>query len=204
MKAYELLKHPILVVIVGVAYFFMLQSYIPKTQANNEIRAAYKELQDISKELAESDEPGHIKEVIQNFSGQIVDGFKSGFKSDDSALIKYNEAKPKIIISDIKKVKTSWKTKEKLIGKITNKSQYSVTQIKVNFVSFSQDGKLIDVNNKWLSNIKILNPNESAFIDIDRSLGDHKASDEELKVNESHTYEIKVAGFEIKELAGSK
>jgi hypothetical protein len=204
MKAVELLKHPILVVIIGVTYFFVLQSYIPKTQANNEIRAAYIELQDISKELAESEEPGHIKEVIQNFSGQIVDGFKSGFKSDDSALIKYNEAKSKILISDIKKVKTPWKTKEKLIGKITNKSQYSVTQIKVNFASFSQDGKLIDVNNKWLSNIKILNPDESVFIDIDRSLGDHTASDEELKANESHTYELKVAGFETKELTGNK
>ena len=203
MKTTELFKHPILIVIIGVTYFFVLQSYIPETKAKNEIRAAYQELQAISKELAESEEPGHIKGVIQNFSSQVVDGFKSGFKSDNSGLIKFNEAKSNINLSDIKKAKSSWKSKEKIIGKITNNSKYSVAQIKINFSSFSQDGKLIDVNNKWLSDIKILNPNESAFFEIERSLGEHSASEEELKSNESYTYELNIMGFEVKELVGT-
>lgn len=200
MKTTELFKHPIFIVIIGVTYFFLLQSYIPETKANHEIRAAYQELQTISKELAESEEPGHIKEVIQNFSSQVVDGFKSGFKSDNSRLIKFNEAKSNIILSDIKKAKSSWKSKEK----ITNKSKYSIAQIKINFASFSKDGRLIDVNHKWLSGIKILNPNESVFFEIDRNLGEHTASAEELKANESYSYELRINDFEIKELIDGK
>lgn len=204
MKTTELFKHPIFIVIIGVTYFFLLQSYIPETKANHEIRAAYQELQAISKELAESEEPGHIKEVIQNFSSQVVDGFNSGFKSDNSRLIKFNEAKSNIILSDIKKAKSSWKSKEKIIGQITNKSKYSIAQIKINFASFSKDGKLIDVNHKWLSGIKILNPNESVFFEIDRNLGEHTASAEELKANESYSYELRINDFEIKELIDGK
>ncbi|VAW91934.1 hypothetical protein MNBD_GAMMA21-2839 [hydrothermal vent metagenome] len=200
MKTTELFKHPIFIVIIGVTYFFLLQSYIPETKANNEIRAAYQELQAISKKLAESEEPGHIKEVIQNFSSQVVDGFKSGFKSDNSRLIKFNEAKSNIILSDIKKAKSSWKSKEK----ITNKSKYSIAQIKINFASFSKDGRLIDVNHKWLSGIKILNPNESVFFEIDRNPGEHTASAEELKANESYSYELRINDFEIKELIDGK
>ena len=204
MNTTEIFRHPILIVIIGVSYFFLLQSYIPATKAKNELRAAYQELQSISKELAESEEPGHIKEVIQNFATQVVDGFKSGFKTDNSNLIKFNDAKSKILLSDIKKADSSWKTKEKFIGKITNKSKYSVTQIKINFISFSQDGKLIDVNNKWLSNIKILNPNESAYFQIERSIGEHSDSEEELKSNESYSYDINIIDFNVEELSDAK
>ena len=88
--------------------------------------------------------------------------------------------------------------------KITNKSKYSVTQIKINFISFSQDGKLIDVNNKWLSNIKILNPNESAYFQIERSIGEHSDSEEELKLNESYSYELNILDFNVEELPDAK
>ena len=45
MKFPELSKHPIVVVIIAVTYFFILQSTIGKTNMQSEINGAYKELQ---------------------------------------------------------------------------------------------------------------------------------------------------------------
>jgi len=200
MKIAEILKNPILVVFLGVSYFFALQLYMPRTHADKEVRAAYNELQAISRELAESKEPGNVKAVIQNFSGQIIQGFKAGFKSDNSGLIKFNEAKQSVVLSDIKRARSSWKTTERFVGKITNNYRLPITQIKLNFASFSKDGRLIDVNNTWLSDIKILNPKESAYFEIRRNLGQNGATDAEIKASESARYEIRVSGFEVKDL----
>lgn len=200
MNFNELFKHPMMIVIVGVSYFMILQVYIQGTRADAEIRAAFDELETISEELAQSEEPGHIKAVVQNFGEQVVEGLKAGFSSGNSGLKEFVKARPHVVVTDIQKARSSWKTKEKFIGKISNGTDHTLTQVKVTLSSFSDDGRLIDVNTKWLSDIKVITPNESVSFTIERSLGDHKTGDEELNSNVSQSYSIEVSSFEIKDL----
>ena len=165
MRLSDFLKHPIVVIIFAVSYFFILQSTIGKSNLQTEIRGAYKELQNIADDLSKTDEPGKVKDVISNFSNQVVEGFKSGFQSGNKEdLIEFDKAKQRIVIKNTGKGPSSWKTKEKFIGILENNSSFPISTIKVNISCFSKEGKLIDSVNKWISEIKLLNPDESVSI----------------------------------------
>jgi hypothetical protein len=98
MKLSELFKHPIVIVIIAVTYFFILQSTIGKAKLQGEIRGAYNELQKIADDLSKTDEPGKVKEIVFNFANQVVEGVKSGFQSGSKEdLIEFDEAKQQII-----------------------------------------------------------------------------------------------------------
>ena len=192
--------NPLLIVLIGVSYFFLLQRYVEKPSLQSEIRGAYNEVQAISDELANTDEPGKIKEVVANFATQIVEGFKAGFKGSDGGLIKFNEARDRIVLSNLGRGTSTWKNKEKFIGVIKNSSKYPVTQLKVNLACYSSDGKLIDVSNKWLSEIKLLTPGQSVAFKVERELGPHSLSAEELNKRKAASFEIKLISFQVTEL----
>lgn len=198
------LSNPLIVVMIGVSYFFLLQSYVGKPSLQKEIRGAYTEIQAISDELATTDEPGKVKEVVANFATQVVQGFKAGIKGSDDDLIKFKEARDKIVISDLGLSTSTWKNKEKFIGVIKNNSKYSITHLKVNLACYSSDDKLIDVVNQWLSDIKLLAPGESVAFKVERNLGDHSLSAEELNKRKAVTFKIKLVSFQVKELEKGK
>ncbi len=190
----------LVVAIVGITYFFVLQSYFGKSTLQSEIRDAYSEIQKISDELATTEEPGRIKELVANFSTQVVDGIKSGFKGNNSNLIQFNEARQKIKVTDGSRGTTQWKNKEKFIGVIRNDSKYSVSQLRVNLVSYSKERKLMDVSVEWLSAIKLLSPGESMPFTVERALGSHSLSVEELNSRKAADFEIKVVSFQVVDL----
>jgi len=190
----------LIVVLMGITYFFVLQSTFGKSTLQSEIRDAYSEVQRISDELATTDEPGRIKEVVANFSTQVVDGIKSGFKGNNTDLVRFNEARQKISISDLSRGTTQWKNKEKFIGVLRNHSKYPVSQIRVNLVSYSKEQKMIDVSVKWLSAIKLLPPGESLPFTVERELGSHSLSAEELNLRKAASFEIKVVSFQVLDL----
>ncbi len=201
MKIPDFLNQPIVVVIIAVTYFFILQSAMGKTSLQAEIRDAYKELQRIADDLSKTDEPGKVKEVVSNFANQVMEGFKAGFRAGSKEdLAAFREAKKNIIIRDTGRAPSSWKTREKFIAILDNRSKYPVSNIKVNLSCYSKDGKLIDSLNDWISEIKLLEPNESVSIAVDRSLGDSSLSDEELAIRKAHSFEMKVISFDIKKL----
>ena len=191
----------LLVVLLGITYFFLLQNFFGKSTLQSEIRDAYSEIQRISDELATTDEPGRIKELVASFSTQVVDGIKSGFKGNNNDLIRFNEARKQISISELSRGTTQWKNKEKFIGVIRNDSKYPVSQIRVNLASYSSDKKLIDVSVKWLSAIKSLPAGESIPFTVERDLGNHSLSAEELNSRRAASFEIKVVSFQVVELS---
>ena len=200
MNIKTFITDPLVVVLIGVSYFFVLQRYVEKPSLQSEIRGAYNEIQAISDELAKTDEPGKVKEVVANFATQVVEGLKAGFKGSNNELRKFNEARDSIVISDLSRGTSSWKNKETFIGMIKNKSKYPVTQLKVNLAFYSSDRKLIDVSNKWLSEIKLLTPGQSVAFKVERGLGDHSLSAEELNKRKAASFEIKLISFQVKEL----
>jgi len=84
---------------------------------------------------------------------------------------------------------------------IRNNSKYPVSQIRANLVSYSKEGKLIDVSVKWLSAIKLLPPGESLPFTVERELGSHSLSVEELNARKAATFEIKVVSFQVLDLS---
>jgi len=176
-------------------------SFINKSKSKTEIREAYEELQNIADDLSKSDESGKIKEIVSNFAGQIVDGFAAAFKqSSDEDLIKFMKVKKQIVISNQGRGPSSWRTKEKFIGIIQNKSNYPIASINVNLSCYSKENELIDSKTTWISNIKILSPNEEVSFAIERDLGDNSLSNEELKKNKAHSFKISIRSFDIREL----
>ncbi len=191
----------LVIVLLGITYFFVLQSYVGKSTLQSEIRDAYSEVQRISDELATTDEPGRIKEVVANFATQVVDGIKSGFKGNNTDLIRFNKVRQKISISDLSRGTTQWKNKEKFIGVIRNNSDHPVSQIRANLVSYSKEGKMIDVSVKWRSAIKLLPPAESFPFTVERELGSHSLSAEELNSRKAASFEIRVVSFQVLNLS---
>jgi hypothetical protein len=49
---------------------------------------------------------------------------------------------------------------------------------------------------------KLLKPNETVSIAIERSLGDSSLSDEEIDSNKAHSFKMEVLSFDIKKLNG--
>ena len=137
---------------------------------------------------------------MANFSTQVVDGIKSGFQGNNSDLIRFNEVRQKINLSDLSRGITQLKNKEKFIGMIGNNSKYPVSQLRVNLVSYSKERKLMDVSVEWLSAIKLLSPGESMPFTVERELGSHSLSAEELNSRKAAAFEIKVASFQVVDL----
>ena len=194
--------NPLLIAILSISYLLFGLHYFNTSKSEVEIRGAYNELVKIADELSESDEPGKIKQVISAFSGDIVAGFKEGFGSNGKDdLSDFLSVRDKITISSISKGKSSWKSKEKIIGKIKNNSTRYISTIKLNLTSYSEDNKMIDSSTSWFSDIKVLAPNEEVSFSINRDLGSHSDSEDVLAQNASHHFTVTVMSFDIKEIA---
>jgi hypothetical protein len=62
----------------------------------------------------------------------------------------------------------------------------SLENIILNISFFDSNGKLIDVfDNKWLSNISVLQPNESVNFSISRSLASGNVTEQEIQGRKS-------------------
>jgi len=164
------LNKPLIVLLIGVSYYFLLQNYVGKTSLQKEMLEWSAKLQAISK------------------------------GGPDDELIKFRKSRDNIAISDLGRGISTFKNKEKFIGVINNNSKYPVTKLKVTVACYSPDGKLIDVASTRLSDIKLLTPGESVTFLVERNLGDHSLSAEELSKRKAATFAIQLVSFEVREL----
>ncbi len=58
----------------------------------------------------------------------------------------------------------------------------------------------MDVSVEWLSAIKLLSPGESMPFTVERALGSHSLSVEELNSRKAADFEIKVVSFQVVDL----
>lgn len=106
------------------------------------------------------------------------------------------DVKSKVKIEDFSFVASKWQGRQTYIYKIRNDSRYYLTQIKVNH-EFLRNGKLVNVENKWLSEIRILAPDESMAMRGEYSFpnGTEEADYHKFEVD---SVNILVTGFNIK------
>ena len=203
MTLAELTKSPVVVVLVALTYFFLLDAVFDRKgwHARKEIREAYEEVQAIADELAQTEEPGKVKAVVSHFAEDIVGGFRQAFQpdSDRERLVEFVNTKERIVLRDVTRAMSSFKNKEKFVGIIENRSEHPIAQITLNMSCYSEDGKLMDAANKWLSAIQLLQAGESMSFEIERAVRPHDASEEKAD-SKAHSIELKVASFKIKKL----
>ena len=175
-----------------------------KPKLATEIRGAYKELNNILQEgTSDAEKNKAIQKFAQEIATQIKEGFSAGFKSNekdnkenpDAIFLK---AKKNIEIKNIKYIEPKWSGNENIIYSIKNNSNQNIGSIKLNF-EYYKNGELIDCENKWISEIKILEPNQEIALSVSRKLP-KKETEEEQEQYKSDEIKIIVTGFDIKKI----
>jgi len=188
------INSPIVITIIAVASLFVLNTTM-KPKLASEVRSVYQELNTIEDSASDAEKSKAIQNFVQEIGTQIREGFAAGFKSNDPQKENKNKTyvatKDKINISGINFVKSGWTGREKFIFVVKNNSDKCVSSLKLNY-EFYKKGELIDCKNEWLSQIKILEPNQEIAISEVRSLPKEEADN-----YKSDQVEVKITSFDI-------
>ena len=195
---WKAINSPIVIAMIAIAALFVLKATM-KPKLASEIRGVYKELNAIIEDGASDAEKSKaIKDFAQEIATQLREGFSAGFKSTDSPIASeeklYITTKQKIVISGIKAVKSDWPSREKIIFIVKNNSDQYISSLKINF-EYYRENELIDRKNAWVSEIKLLEPNQEIALSQDRSL-----PNEEPEKYKSDKVKIKLTSFDIKKV----
>lgn len=196
------INSPIVITIIAIASLFVFKATM-KPKLASEIRGAYNELTAILEEGASDMEKNKaIQKLAQEIGTQISEGFSVGFESKDTEKENkdkiYVETKNKIEIRGIKFVEAKWSGRETFIFQIKNNSDKYISNLKFNY-EFYKNGELIDCANKWVSSIKILEPNQEIAISENRQFPSDTPKEEYGKYR-SDEVKIKITSFNIKEI----
>jgi hypothetical protein len=193
---WKYINSPIVIVILAISALFVFAGTM-KPRLANEIRAAYEELNKIIENGASDVEKTKaIQQFAKEVATQMHNGFSDGLKSNtpqkenkDKIFV---DTKSKLIISGIKKVKSEWQNGEKVIYSLKNESDKPISNLRVNF-EYYKNGELIDCTNDWVSEVKILSPNETIALSHNRQL----PKDPNGALN-SDEVKISVTSFDVK------
>ena len=134
-----------------------------------------------------------VKLGIEQISGAVSEGIIEPFTEmgieQDEELKKEAMVINKIEVSNIGFAPTSWAKKVKVIGTLINNSSQTVKSINIT-ASFYQGDKLVNVNEEWLSRIKVLKAGASSDFSFQADVEEGQGANN-LKV------QIKVSGLEI-------
>ena len=136
-----------------------------------------------------------VKLGIEQISGAVSEGViepftKMGIEQDEK-LKKEAMVINKIVVSNVGFAPTSWPKKVKVIGTLINNSNQTVKSINIT-ASFYQGDKLVNVNEEWLSKLKVINAGASSNFSF-------KADVEEGQGANNLKVQIKVSDLEILE-----
>ena len=195
----KIINTPIFIALFVVASLFILKAQT-KPKMASEIRGAYNELISIAEEAGTDGEKSKaIQAFAEEIATQIREGFKAGFDSPEkdkkeSAEEKFLRLKGQISVSEPEITPSSQKNLQSFIYRITNHMDVPIKQIRVNYEYYRGDS-LIDVENKWISEVKALAPEESIAIKGKRFLQGYQ-TDEELDAMKYDRVVLTVTGFE--------
>ena len=132
-----------------------------------------------------------IEQISEAVSEGVIEPFtKMGIEQDEK-LKKEAMVINKIVVSNVGFAPTSWAKKVKVIGTLINNSNQTVKSINIT-ASFYQGDKLVNVNEEWLSKLKVINAGASSNFSF-------KADVEEGQGANNLKVQIKVSDLEILE-----
>jgi hypothetical protein len=143
-----------------------------------------------------------IQNIASGISGALKKGFSSGSDSQADPTLEFLDCKKNVKLLDVKMTNSSQKGLEKYLFRIVNNSDRYISQIKVNFTFYDDKGELLDANNKWLSEIKVLDPGQEIAISDNRWL--RKSKDSEDYEGQSSSVKGQITAFDIVKMTKEK
>lgn len=195
----KIINSPIVVAAFVVVSLFILKAQT-KSRMAVEIRRAYEEIIAIAEEAGSDGEKSKaIQAFAEEIGTQIREGFQAGFSSTakdkkESREEKFLRLKSRILISEPEITTSSQKNMQTFIYRITNNIDEPIKQVKVNYEYYRGDS-LIDVENKWISEVKALAQGESIAVKGKRYLQGYQ-DDDELEAMKYDRVVLAITNFE--------
>jgi hypothetical protein len=143
-----------------------------------------------------------VQNIASGISGSLKKGFSSGSDRQTDQTLEYLNCKKKVGLLDVKMTNSSQKGLEKYLFKVVNNSDQYISQIKVNFTFYNDKGDVLDATNKWLSEIKVLDPGQEIVLSGDRWL--RKSKDSEEYEGQSSSVKGQIVSFDIIKITKEK
>lgn len=193
----KIINSPIFIAILIIISAFILKSQ-SKPDIASKMENAYDTLISIAEDLnTDTEKTKIIQNLSEQLASQLKDGFVTGILSTsaDNRSKEFLRERKNIYITDVKEVQSEWEGSQSILFKIENKSEFAITNIKVN-IEFFRNGELIDVKNQYIHEIKVLNAGENFIVKTIRRNPDH-LSEEEKANNTFDEVKATVTSFEI-------
>jgi hypothetical protein len=194
---WRMLNSPLIVLIIALALWPIASSIAVRWK----LRTFSHEVRALAQETADEKEAGTLKLLVSGWVSQVASGLSGGFSQmgEDRAktLADFRRVRPSILVTEVKAVESSWPGREKVVGKITNNSDQAIETVKITTMFYDASGSLIDVDNKWLSDIKVIEPKTAVGFSVERSMGQGNEPPAQLEARKSKRMEIQVSDFEI-------
>lgn len=186
---WKMINSPVVVVILASLLLIGVLN-LQKPRMAMELRAVSEELDKIIQEGgSDSEKAKAIRDFANSIASNLKDGFSSGFGSNtndikelDQKELAFIKVKELLTITDVKQVDSGWDSQEKHIFTIQNNSDKYITSLHVS-MEYYKDDVVVDCEEKWLSNIKILTPGEKIVIDETRRLPKEEPATSKAKSN---------------------
>lgn len=198
---WKTINSPIVIAVIAIAALLLLNA--SQRGPASEISATYDEINRILEDGAsDAEKTKAIRMFATEMATQIREGFSQGWsagspdKQDEDAL--FLETKRKIEVKTVKYVDSKWPDHEKILFVLKNGSDEYVARIRVN-LEFYKNSVLIDCKNKWVNEIKILEPGQEVAVNEDRQFP-KKDNEQEQQQYKSDNVKIVVTSFEIKNI----
>ena len=195
----KIINSPIVVAIFVVASLFILKAQT-KLKIASEIRGAYEEIITIAEEASSDGEKSKaIQAFAEEIATQVREGFRAGFDSPkkdkkESREERFLRLKDQVVISEPEMTDSSQKNMQTFIYRISNNIDTPIKQVKINYEYYRGDA-LIDVDNKWISEVKALAQGDSIAIKGKRHLQGYQ-TDDELEAMKFDRVSLSVTDFD--------
>lgn len=195
----KFLNSPLFIALLVIASFYLIKTQTKPVLAS-EISGVYEEVIRIAEEGgSDIEKTKALESFAKEVASQLRSGFSMGFASEEkekeeSREAKFLRIKEAIKIIDYKELETGRNSTQEFVYRLKNESDLPIRQIRINYEYYYED-TLIDAENDWISEIKVLAPNESIALKQNRNLP-RDLSDEALAAASFDRVEISITSFD--------
>ncbi len=161
----NIINSPIFITFVAFLALFILQNR-SQNRIASEIKAAYEQILYIMNDaISDIEKTKALQTFAQKISTQLKTGFQIGFSSGESSKKispekQFLDIKDKVEFSKVQLSSPDQSNRQEILYTVKNLSDLPIRQLRVNFEYF-RGGELIDAENNWISEVKVLAPGES-------------------------------------------
>ncbi|MGC6454905.1 MAG: hypothetical protein ACON39_03790 [Coraliomargaritaceae bacterium] len=194
------INSPIVITVIVIISLFVLKSQM-NSRLGSELRGVYEELIAIAEDASSDVEKTKaIQDFSEQISRQIKEGFSIGLSSngnekEESRDSKILRVKKEIKLLEIQELPSAYDNRQSFYCTIKNESEFPIKSLRINYDYF-REGALIDTENDWLSEIAVLDVQESVNIKHTRNLPS-KFTDEEKTAFTFDQVKASVTSFQI-------